>query len=25
VAGMTDRYALANYRRLFMPRGDIFA
>lgn len=25
VAGMTDRYALAAYRRLFMPRGDIFA
>jgi len=25
VAGMTDRYALATYRRLFMPRGDIFA
>ena len=25
VAGMTDRYALANYRRLFMPHGDIFA
>lgn len=25
VAGMTDRYALATYRRLFMPRGEIFA
>ena len=25
VAGMTDRYALATYGRLFMPRGDIFA
>jgi len=26
VAGMTDRYALATYRRLFLPRGDsIFA
>ncbi|HEX2738863.1 MAG TPA: deoxyguanosinetriphosphate triphosphohydrolase [Rubrobacter sp.] len=25
VAGMTDRYALAAYRRLFMPRGEIFA
>ena len=25
VAGMTDRYALATYRQLFMPRGDIFA
>jgi len=25
VAGMTDRYALATYRRLFMPHGDIFA
>ena len=23
VAGMTDRYALATYRRLFMPRGDV--
>ncbi len=23
VAGMTDRYALATYRRLFMPRGDL--
>ena len=25
VAGMTDRYALSAYRRLFLPRGDIFA
>ena len=25
VAGMTDRYALATYRRIFMPRGEIFA
>ena len=25
VAGMTDRYALAIFRRLFIPRGDIFA
>ena len=25
VAGMTDRYALATYRHLFMPRGEIFA
>jgi len=25
VAGMTDRYALAAYRRLFLPRGEIFA
>ncbi len=25
VAGMTDRYALAAYKRLFMPRGEIFA
>jgi dGTPase len=25
VAGMTDRYALAMYRRLFLPRGEIFA
>jgi dGTPase len=25
VAGMTDRYALATYRRLFLPRGEIFA
>jgi dGTPase len=25
VAGMTDRYALAAYRRHFLPRGDIFA
>lgn len=25
VAGMTDRYALGAYRRLFLPRGDIFA
>ncbi len=25
VAGMTDRYALAAYRRIFMPRGEIFA
>lgn len=25
VAGMTDRYALASYRRLFLPRGEIFA
>ena len=24
VAGMTDRYALATYRRLFMPRSDLF-
>jgi dGTPase len=23
VAGMTDRYALATYRRLFMPRSDV--
>ena len=23
VAGMTDRYALATYRRLFMPHGDV--
>jgi dGTPase len=22
VAGMTDRYALADYKRLFLPRGD---
>ncbi|MDP9488464.1 MAG: hypothetical protein M3Q49_22220 [Actinomycetota bacterium] len=22
---MTDRYALATYRRLFLPRGEIFA
>ncbi|HEY6582460.1 MAG TPA: deoxyguanosinetriphosphate triphosphohydrolase [Rubrobacter sp.] len=25
VAGMTDRYALATYRRLFLPRGETFA
>lgn len=25
VAGMTDRYALATYRRLFLPRGEVFA
>jgi dGTPase len=25
VAGMTDRYALATYRRLFLPRGDEYA
>jgi dGTPase len=25
VAGMTDRYALATYRKLFLPRGEIFA
>ena len=25
VAGMTDRYALATYRRIFLPRGEIFA
>jgi dGTPase len=25
VAGMTDRYALATYRRLFLPRGDVYA
>ena len=25
VAGMTDRYALASYKRLFLPRGEIFA
>jgi dGTPase len=25
VAGMTDRYALETYRRLFPPRGEIFA
>ena len=25
IAGMTDRYALATYRRLFLPRGEIFA
>ena len=25
VAGMTDRYALATYRRLFLPRGESFA
>jgi dGTPase len=25
VAGMTDRYALAAYRRLFLPRGEVFA
>jgi dGTPase len=25
VAGMTDRYALAAYRRLYLPRGEIFA
>jgi dGTPase len=25
VAGMTDRYALAAHRRLFLPQGEIFA
>ena len=25
VAGMTDRYALATYRRIFLPQGEIFA
>ena len=25
IAGMTDRYALATYRRLFLPRGEVFA
>jgi dGTPase len=25
VAGMTDRYALATYKRLFLPRGENFA
>jgi dGTPase len=25
VAGMTDRYAIAAYRRLFLPRGDAYA
>lgn len=25
VAGMTDRYAIGTYRRLFLPRGEIFA
>jgi len=25
VAGMTDRYAIAAYRRIFLPRGEIFA
>ncbi len=25
VAGMTDRYALATYKRLFLPKGEIFA
>jgi len=25
VAGMTDRYALAAYRRLYLPRGEVFA
>ena len=25
VAGMTDRYALATFRRLFTPRGEVFA
>jgi dGTPase len=25
VAGMTDRYALATYGRLFLPRGDVYA
>jgi dGTPase len=25
VAGMTDRYALTAYKRLFLPRGEIFA
>ncbi|MGH3087100.1 MAG: deoxyguanosinetriphosphate triphosphohydrolase [Rubrobacteraceae bacterium] len=25
VAGMTDRYAIATYKRIFLPKGDIFA
>ena len=25
IAGMTDRYALATYRRIFLPQGEIFA
>lgn len=25
VAGMTDRYAIAAYRRIFLPRGEVFA
>ncbi|CAA9432858.1 MAG: dNTP triphosphohydrolase, broad substrate specificity [uncultured Rubrobacteraceae bacterium] len=25
VAGMTDRYALATYRKVFLPRGEVFA
>jgi dGTPase len=25
VAGMTDRYAIATYRKLFLPRGEVFA
>lgn len=25
VAGMTDRYAITTYKRLFLPRGDVFA
>ena len=25
VAGMTDRYALATYKKIFLPRGEIFA
>jgi dGTPase len=25
VAGMTDRYALAMYRKVFLPRGEDFA
>jgi dGTPase len=25
VAGMTDRYAIATYRRIFLPRGDAYA
>jgi dGTPase len=25
VAGMTDRYALATYRRIFLPQGEVFA
>ncbi len=25
VAGMTDRYAISTYKRIFLPRGDIFA
>lgn len=25
VAGMTDRYALSAYRRIFLPRGEVFA